>query len=63
MPDNATLTCHGIRCVSKQIPVSTSDPMNSKLLTGVTGAAGLALESRLRRQNGLFMPGTGSLQV
>ncbi|HTC37193.1 MAG TPA: hypothetical protein VK724_27685 [Bryobacteraceae bacterium] len=49
--------------MSKQIPVSTSDPRNSKLLTGVTGVAGLALEARLRRQKGLFIPGTGSLQV
>lgn len=37
--------------------------MNSKLLTGVTGAACLVLGSRLRRQNGFAIPGTGSLQM
>ncbi len=37
--------------------------MNSKLVTGVTGDTGLALSSRLRRQNGFANPGTGSLQM
>jgi len=62
-PDNAALTGHGIRCVSKQIPVSTSEPMKSRLLTGVTGATGLAPGSRFRRQNPRPIPGTGSLQM
>ncbi len=37
--------------------------MNSKLLTGVTGATGLGFDSRLRRQKGFAIPGTGSLQM
>ena len=37
--------------------------MNSRLLTGVTGATALALDSRLRRQKGFAIPGTGSLQM
>jgi len=37
--------------------------MNRKLLTGVTGATCLALDTRLRRQKGFAIPGTGSWQM
>jgi hypothetical protein len=37
--------------------------MNSRLLIGVTGAAGLVFDSRWRRQNGLLARGTGTPQI
>ena len=64
IPDNAALTGNGIFWLEKnETPVSTREAMNSMLLAIVTGAAGLASDSRLRRQNDLAAPGTGSPHV
>jgi hypothetical protein len=64
IPDNVKLTGNGNFWVEKnETPINTSEAINSRLLSGVIGAAGLGWDSRLRRQNGLIAPGTASPQV